>query len=129
MNIMKKVLKFAVMALAAALTFAACEKNGGEEETPKVSVDAKQWCFEWSGMGMPIDCVLDLGVCTEKTAYFLMDGAVMGVEGWVPYFGGTYTVTETDETSGKIVIVDPMDPNASEVVFEYKELTDKTVKI
>ena len=129
MNIMKKVLKFAVMALAAALTLAACEKKGGEEETPKVSVDGKQWCFEWSGMGMPINCVLDLGVNTDKTAYFLMDGTVMGAEGWVPYFGGTYKITETDETSGKITIVDPSDPTASEVVFEYKELTDKTVKI
>ena len=29
---MKKVLKFAVMALAAALTLAACEKKGGEED-------------------------------------------------------------------------------------------------
>jgi len=80
-------------------------------------------------MGMPINCVLDLGVNTDKTAYFLMDGAVMGAEGWVPYFGGTYKITETDETSGKITIVDPSDPTASEVVFEYKELTDKTVKI
>lgn len=130
MNIMKKVLKFAVMALAAALTLAACEKKGGDEETPQeVSVDGKQWCFEWSGMGAPIDCVLDLGVNTEKTAYFLMDGAVMGAEGWVPYFGGTYSITETDATSGKIAIVDPTDPSGSEVVFEYKELTEKTVKI
>ena len=82
MNIMKKVLKFAVMALAAALTLAACEKKGGEEETPKVSVDGKQWCFEWSGMGMPINCVLDLGVNTDKTAYFLMDGAG-SQESWI----------------------------------------------
>lgn len=129
MNIMKKVLKFAVMALAAALTLAACEKKGGDEEAPKVSVDGKQWCFEWSGMGAPLNCVLDLGVNTDKTAYFLIDGAAMDAEGWMPFFGGTYKITETDETSGKIVIVDPQDPTASEVVFEYKELTEKTVKI
>lgn len=129
MNIMKKVLKFAVMALAAAFVLAACEKKGGEEDAPKVSVDGKQWCFEWSGMGMPINCVLDLGVNTAKTAYVLIDAAVMGAEGWMPYFGGSYTITETDATSGKITIVDPNDPNGAEVVFEYKELTDKTVKL
>lgn len=132
---MKKTLKFAVMAFAAVLTLAACEKKGGDETNPEpdpapapaeVSIDGKQWCFEWNGIGDPVAAALDLGVTMEGTAMFIIDGSIMGIPGYTPYGGGTYTITKTDSTSGKIEMTDM---GGGVVVFEYKDLTDKTVTI
>ena len=146
---MKKILRFAVLAIAAAVVFAACDGSGkedplekpgdkpdteetvpggdentgeenGDEDIP-VTIDGKQWCFEWNGSL----CALDLGVNAEGTAYFLVGFYGM----YVSYLEGTYTITPTDATSGKICIINSNDSNSSEIIFEYSQVTDNTVTL
>ena len=66
---------------------------------------------------------------TEGTLVFAIDGSVFGSSGFVGYQGGNYTVKPSDDTSGVIVFVDPMDPTASEVVFTYSDLAETSVKV
>ena len=98
------------------------------EQSEGISMEGKQWAFTWAVMG-DVPCIFDLGATETGIAYLLIDAAVYGGEGWVPYFGATYSVETTDGTSGKISMVDPMDPTASVLVFEYAELTETSVKV
>jgi hypothetical protein len=126
---MKKILNFAVMALVAAMSFVACTEKTNEP----LSIEGKAWSFEWAIMDNA-PCVFDFGVNEPGTAHLLVDmfvfleDAVLG-ESYYPYFSGNYTITEKTATSGSISIVDPADPSAAAVVFEYSDLTENTVKL
>lgn len=130
---MKKYLKLIAITLIAFMSIESCDKKNPDQEPDPdpvvLSVDKAQWCFEWDGSGTPVNCILDLGVNTEGTAYLLIDGSIMGMEGWIPYYGGDYTITQKDDKSGKITIVDPYDPSAAKVIFEYTNLTEKSVEL
>lgn len=123
---MKNIFKFAAMLFAAVALFASCDNK--EEKPAALSIDGKQWSvsFMYGGM-MEATLILDLGVTTENMATIYVGGDALG--GIYPMMGGNYTVTPTDATSGKIAIVDPYDPSAAELVFNYSDLTEATVKL
>lgn len=131
---MKKIFKFAAMAFAAVALFASCDmldnnQNDDQNQEPAaLSVDGKQWSvdFMYGGM-MEATLILDLGVTTENMVTIYVGGDAFG--GIYPMMGGNYTVTPTDSTSGKIAIVDPSDPSAAELVFNYSDLTETSVKL
>ena len=131
---MKKFMKFAAMAAAALFLCAACEEKGGADDKTPLTIDGKQFSFNFLYAGqMQLDAVLDLGVNVENTAMVLVDmGAMMGSETsmWSPFLGGgNYTVTSVDETSGSISMVDPADPSGAELVINYSNLTEDSVTL
>lgn len=91
------------MTLAALTLCVACEKPPQEpEKVEEFSIDGKQWSFTRAAMSM---------------------------SGYTPYFGGNYTITPTDATSGKISVIDPNDPTQTESVLTYTDLTATSVKV
>lgn len=98
------------------------------EDPASVSIDGKQWSvtFMYGGM-MEATLILDLGVTTENMATIFVGGDAFG--GIYPMGGGNYTITSTDATSGKIGIIDPNDPSGAELVFNYSDLTESSVKL
>lgn len=128
---MKNFFRFAAIAATMLTLCVACKKAGDQGTKEPLSIDGKQWCFEWGAMGTPVDAVLDLGVSQKDMAIVAVDAAAMNlsVEGYVPYYTASYTVTATSAKEGKISLVDPSDPSGSELVITYKDLTEKTVKV
>ena len=102
------------------------EPGPGPEPGPEYTLDGKQWVFTWSAMN--VEAVADLGVTQEGTIILAVDGAIMGMTGYVPYITGTYEVKPTDGTSGVVEFVDPADPSATKISISYKDLTETTVK-
>ena len=108
------------------VTQAGKSEEPGPEPGPEYTLDGKQWVFTWSAMN--VEAVADLGVTQEGTIILAVDGAIMGMTGYVPYITGTYEVKPTDGTSGVVEFVDPTDPSATKISISYKELTETTVK-
>ena len=108
------------------VTQAGKSEEPGPEPGPEYTLDGKQWVFTWSAMN--VEAVADLGVTQEGTIILAVDGAIMGMTGYVPYITGTYEVKPTDGTSGVVEFVDPADPSATKISISYKDLTETTVK-
>ena len=76
------------------------------EEPVALSVEGKQWAFDWELMGVPVR--LDVGVSIENYCMIGLDLGLMypddpGAAGmWMAYIEGYYELEETSETSGKI---------------------------
>ena len=129
---MKSIFKFAAMAFAAVAMLTACNKenpanNDGDNDgnTPAaLSIDGKQWTAAWDAMG-GVDCVIDLGVTTPGTLYIAYDASDFGLPGYATYFTGTYTITETDATSGVITLT--VDGQQAEI--PYSNLNENSVAI
>ena len=77
-----------------------------EEPVAALSVEGKQWAFDWELMGVPVR--LDVGVSIENYCMIGLDLGLMypddpGAAGmWMAYIEGYYELEETSETSGKI---------------------------
>lgn len=105
--------------------------NEGSTNTPAtLSIDGKQWKYDFNYGGMmQTIAVLDLGVTQEGLAAVYVDQSMGEGTFYYPNYGGSYTVTPTDDTSGTISITDPMDPSGEAVVFTYSNLTETSVTL
>ena len=116
--------------MVSAMAGTTLEINLAEEavQPEPASIDGKQWTadFMYGGM-MEATLILDFGVTTEGMATIYVDIEAMG--GTYPMGGGNYTITPIDATSGTIVIVDPYDPSASELIINYTDLTETGCKL
>lgn len=106
----------------------------GGASTAELSVDGKQWVFNWSEFAAlyeldELGALLDFGVSAEDYFYFAYDTTVMGGPGYVEYAGSPeYTVTPTDATSGVVTLIarDSVGDIAQTMEIEYSDLTETT---
>ena len=116
---MKKIFKFAAMAVAALAMLISCEEN----EEPTLSIDGKQWIAPWAAMG--VDCVMDFGATTPGTFYLAYDANEMGLPGFATYIVGEYSIVPTDNTSGVVnITVEGMPAQ-----IQYSNLDEDSVSI
>lgn len=133
---MKKLMKFAAMAVAAIALCVSCqekpENTDPEPDATPLSIEGKQWKFSWTLMG-GVDAVLDLGATTSGTLTMAVDASAMGDPSlagkYIAYINGNYTLTATDATSGSFEFSDPMDPTGTKVSGFYSDLTENSVKV
>ena len=125
---MKRIIRFAAMAATMIAMCVSCEKASKEKENDSISMEGKQYSFSFKYGGMyDATGVLDLGVNMEGFAMVLMNLPAMTGEDYMPLTAGNYTVEAKDATSGKISIVDPMDPAGLALVINYSSLTKSSV--
>lgn len=107
---------------------------GEAEET--LTVDGKQWSFEWAAMG--VEARLDLGVSMEGYSmvgydigpFYPEDPSAAGI--WMAYIEGNYEVEVIDETSGNIwyMASDFVTGELSRgTAIAYSNLTETTVTL
>ena len=110
----------------------------GEPEEPaepaKLTIDGKQYAFDWEMMGIPVR--LDLGVSIPGYCMIGYDMEIMyGPEAagmWMAYIEGYYELEETSETTGKIWLMgaDPVTGDlARNMYIEYSGLTETEVTL
>ena len=116
---MKKIFKFAAMAVAALAMLVSCEEN----EEPTLSIDGNQWIAPWAAMG--VDCVMDFGATTPGTFYLAYDANEMGLPGFATYIVGEYSIVPTDNTSG--VVNNTVEGMPAQI--QYSNLDEDSVSI
>ena len=110
----------------------------GEPEEPaepaKLTIDGKQYSFDWELMGIPVR--LDLGVSIPGYCMIGYDMEMQyGPEAagmWMAYVEGYYEIEETSETTGKIWLMgaDPVTGDlARNMYIEYSGLTETEVTL
>ena len=99
-----------------------------------LSVEGKQYAFEWEMMGVPVR--LDVGVSIPGYCMIGYDMELMyGPEAagmWMAYLEGYYEIEETSETSGKIWLMgaDPITGElARNMSIDYSGLTEDEVTL
>ena len=104
------------------------------EEPAALSVEGKQWAFDWEMMGIPVR--LDLGVSIPGYCMIGYDMELMyGPEAagmWMAYIEGYYEIEETSETTGKIWLMgaDPVTGDlARSMYIDYSGLTEEEVTL
>lgn len=120
---MKKMMKFAAMAVAL-FAFFACE----EKEDAPLTIDGKQWLCEyvdWTDELLP--AVVDLGVTIEGKCILAYEwNGNMEECGFVPICD--YTVEATDATSGVITLnIDWGNGVVGSEKYSYSNLTETSV--
>ena len=90
----------------------AVTQAAGEAAPEEYVLDGKQWLFVWEIMGID-NALFDLGVTEAGKFYIAYD---MGASDpsmadiWLPYFEGTYTITEGEEINTGVVNLVLLDP-------------------
>ena len=122
---MKKMMKFAAMAVAALAMLVSCDNK---EKTP-VTIDGKQWVFEmWynkvDGTDIYSPAVLDLGV--QQEGMLILGQAKPNTTAYEMNFEpSAYTIEKIDETSGII----KFECYGLEDEYQYSNLTENSVII
>ena len=122
---MKKMMKFAAMAVAALAMLVSCDNK---EKTP-VTIDGKQWIVvfeDYTDGDMP--GVIDLGYTEPgKISFGVQRDGVWEETGYMD-MSMPYTIEKITETSGVISYTYTQNDTEFTEKIPYSELTDKTVK-